>query len=390
MVSGSKLRVAIVHYWFLVYGGGERVIEALGDMFPHADIFALFADEGSTPETIRHRKLRTSFLDRIPGARKVSRELFPFYPLAVESLDLRDYDLVISSDSPPMKGILTHNRQLHICYCHTPGRYLWDSFEDFRSTLPWLFRPGFSTVAAYLRRWDYQAAQRVNHFVANSRYVADRIRRYYQRDSTVIYPPVNTDYGYISTSVSDAYLHVGRLVEGKRIDLLIQACNQLGRKLLIAGTGREEQKLKAMAGPTIEFLGRVPDSQLSDLYATSRALLFAADEDFGIVPLEAQAHGRPVIAYAKGGSLETVRGNSSDGQQTGVFFHQQTVESLAQGIRQFEEDEALFDPKTIRRHARQFDTAVFKERLQSLIEERISAYNTTPPLNDNFVRQAQL
>ena len=376
MALGSHLRIAIVHYWFLVYGGGERVIEALGEMFPNADFFALFADEKSTPDRVR-RTLRTSFLDRIPSARKVSRELFPFYPLAVESMDLRGYDLVISSDSPPMKGILTDKQQLHVCYCHTPGRYLWDSYDEFRNSLPRFLRPGFSTTAHYLRRWDYKAAQRVNHFVANSNYVADRIRRYYQRESTVIYPPVNTAQGYISGSVSDAYLHVGRLVGAKRLDLLIEACNRLGRKLLIAGTGREEEKLKAMAGPTIEFLGRVPDSQLPELYATSRALLFAADEDFGIVPLEAQAHGRPVIAYAKGGSLETVCGTELQGERTGVFFYEQTTDALVDAILRFEKEEQHFKPETIRMHARQFDTAVFKERLNLLIEEQIAARNAS-------------
>ena len=302
------MRVAIVHYWFLVAGGGERVVEAIARLYPEADIFALFADEKALPQGVRSHSLHTSFLDRSLKLRKLNRAVYPLFPLAIESFDLRDYDLIITSDSPPMKGAIVGPDQMHICYCHTPGRYLWDYYVPFMETLPWFAKPAFRITTDYLRKWDYAAAQRVDGFIANSRYVHDRIQRFYGRESTVIYPPVDTAQGYISDYQEDAYLHVGRLVDNKRVDLLIEACNRLGRRLLIAGTGREEEKLKKLAGPTIEFLGRVEDHQLPELYAKARALLFAADEDFGIVPLEAQAHGRPVLAYAHGGSLETSAG----------------------------------------------------------------------------------
>jgi glycosyltransferase involved in cell wall biosynthesis len=361
------MRVAIVHYWFLVNGGGERVVEVLGDMYPEADIFCLFAEPDSIPASLRSHKVTTSFLNRSNVARRYNREVFPLYPVAIESLDLRSYDLVITSDSPPMKGVITGGDQMHICYCHTPGRYLWDSYSAFKESLPWLLRPVFSAAAGYLRGWDYVAAQRVDYFIANSKHVASRILAHYERDSTVIYPPVDTSLGYLEANTDDYYLHVGRLVHSKRVDLMIEACNGLGRRLLIAGTGREEKALKSIAGPTVEFLGRVEDAALPKLYAKSRALLFAAEEDFGIVPLEAQSYGRPVIAYGKGGSLETVRGYDHDSPRTGLYFNAQTAQSISKGILKFESIEHTFAPTVIQEFARTFDKSVFIERKQQFV-----------------------
>jgi glycosyltransferase involved in cell wall biosynthesis len=362
------MRVAIVHYWFLVAGGGERVVEALAQLYPEADIFALFADEKTVPPGVRSHTLHTSFLDRSQRLRKLNRAVYPLFPLAIESFDLRDYDLIITSDSPPMKGAIVRPDQMHICYCHTPGRYLWDYYSTFLESLPWFAKPAFRITTDYLRRWDYAAAQRVDGFVANSHYVHDRIQRFYGRESTVIYPPVDTAHGYISDHVDDAYIHVGRLVDSKRIELLIEACNRLERRLLIVGTGREEERLKKLAGPTVEFLGRVPEERLPQLYAEARALLFAADEDFGIVPLEAQAYGRPVLAYAKGGSLETVRGLEHD-YPTGVFFNEQTVDSICAAIKEFEASEHRFNPHRIRAHARNFDRQVFMTRMDQYVQQ---------------------
>jgi glycosyltransferase involved in cell wall biosynthesis len=371
------MRVAIVHYWFLNSGGGERVIEALADMFPEADIFALFAEPGSLPENIRSHRTIMSFLDH-KIVRRHSRAIFPIYPLAIESFDLRGYDLIISSDSPPMKGVITSPGQAHICYCHTPGRYLWDFHDEFKSSLPWAAQPAFSIAAGYLRRWDFKAAQRVNRFVANSNHVANRIQTFYKRDSTVIYPPVSTASAYIADKTDDYYLHIGRLVENKRIDLLIEACNRLERRLVLAGTGRAEKKLKAMAGPTIEFLGRVDEAELPGLYARSRALLFAAEEDFGIVPLESQSYGRPVIAYGKGGSLETVLPYGSSMRPTGVHFDEQTPQSVCEGILKFESVEHAFDPQAIRAFAKRFDTAVFKQRMFDFVDVTLDELNIHP------------
>jgi glycosyltransferase involved in cell wall biosynthesis len=363
------MRVAIVHYWFLVLGGGERVVEILGEMFPEADIFVLLADPESIPPGLRSRRITTSFLNRSKLARNFSRQLFPLYPAAIELFDLSEYDVIITSDSPPIKGIRTRPGQLHICYCHTPGRFIWDRHESFKDSLPALTRPFFSMLTWYVRRWDWRAAQRVQVFVANSNFVAKRIKTFYQRDSVVIYPPCNTTSGFISETHDDYYLHVGRLVAAKRVDLLIEACKRLGRKLLIAGTGRDEHALRSIAGPTVKFRGRVDDFELPGLYARCRALLFAAEEDFGIVPVEAQSYGRPVIAYGAGGSLETVRTAKSGEPPTGIYFHEQTVESVMDGILRFEAAEKSFDPIAIQQFARTFDSEVFVRKMRGLIDQ---------------------
>jgi glycosyltransferase involved in cell wall biosynthesis len=372
------VRVAIVHYWFLNSGGGERVISVLGDMFPDADVFTLFADPSSMPPNLRSHHTTTSFLSTSKTAQRHNRALFPIYPLAIESFDLRNYDLVISSDSPPMKGVVTYHGQTHICYCHTPGRYLWDSHESFKNSLPWAIRPAFSITAGYVRRWDHRAAQKVDLFVANSKHVASRIKSYYQRESTVIYPPVNTASGYIADQVGDYYLHLGRLVENKRIDLIIEACNRLGRKLLIAGTGRNQDTLKSLAGPTVEFLGRVPDMALPELYAKARALLFAAEEDFGIVPLEAQSYGRPVVAYGKGGSLETMVPYGECEDPTGIHFMEQTVDSVCEGILRYESVEQNFEPSQIQAFSKRFDTSVFVKSMQEVIRFSLDEKRNLP------------
>src|SRR5271170_5439377 len=250
------MKIAIVHYWFLVQGGGEKVVEALATVFPEADIYCLFADRRRIPPAISEARIQCSMLNSIPFSRRINRALFPLYSAAVGSFDLSGYDLIISSDSPPTKGIVTSSEAVHISYCHTPGRYIWDLAASFTATLPSLCRPLFAEMASNARISDYVAAQRVDYFIANSNYVARRIRKYYGRNSTVIYPPVNVRKGFLSDNHDDYYLSVGRLVKNKRIDLLIHCCNQLKRRLIIVGEGRDEKALKAIAGPTIEFMGR--------------------------------------------------------------------------------------------------------------------------------------
>lgn len=367
------MRVAIVHHWFLSRAGGERVFDSLASMFPTADVFTLFADK-KYRWSVPNQKITTSFLDKIPGAKSVHRHLLPFYPLAVEMLDLHGYDLVISSDSGPVKGVLTDPGSTHICYCHSPMRYLWDGRSAYQQTMSPLTRSIFGITSHYVRNWDYSAAQRVDHFVANSRYVATRIRKYYRRNSTVIHPPINTQQSYLSPTVDDYYLAVGRLVSYKRTDILMNACAKLGRKLLIVGDGPERKKLEKLSPKGVEFLGELDDSALKSVYAKARALLFAADEDFGLVPLEAQSYGRPVIAFGKGGALETVIGAlgnefplDANPAPTGVFFDEQTSASLATAILSFETIEESFSPVHIQNHARQFDTLVFTERMRSFI-----------------------
>lgn len=339
-------------------------------LYPQADIFVLSSIPEMVPASLRNQKIYTSYLNKIPWLRTKYDKLMVFYPTAIESIDLSAYDLVISSAGPATFGVNVAQTALHICYCHSPERTWWDQYARRQQLSRSLTRKLLYTArASYIRSWEFGAAQRVDHFVANSRYISDRIRKYFRRESTVIYPPVDTSLGYISAAHEDYYLSVGRLVPAKRIDVLIGACNLLKRRLVIVGTGREEERLKTLAGPTVEFLGFVPDADVATLYAKCRAFVFAADEDFGIAPVEAQSFGRPVIAFGYGGSLETVRvGDDSKQPDTGVFFMEQTIESAADGILRFEALESTFVPAEIQQHARQFDTLVFLKNTRDFID----------------------
>jgi len=367
------VRVAILHHWFISRSGGERVAELFSEMFPDADIYTLVGDEKVFDSILKDRRVYTSFLQRLPGAHKYHRHLLALYPLAVEQLDLTGYDLILSSDSGPIKGVITRPGAVHICYCHSPMRYLWDQYAFYRKSLPWVARWPFTLAAHYVRMWDYCGAQRVTQFVANSNYVASRITSFYRRDSIVVYPPVDTTRGFISNAPKEYYLSVGRMVPYKRTEILIEACNRLGVPLRVIGIGPEMRRLRSMAGPTITFLGEVSTEELWKNYADAKALLFAAQEDFGIVPLEAQACGRPVIAYGQGGSLETIRPlHPADGDPslppTGAFFLEQTPEAVMEAIRDFESNEALYSPESIQQHARAFDTSVFLERMREVLK----------------------
>jgi glycosyltransferase involved in cell wall biosynthesis len=360
------VRVAIAHHWFVTRGGGERVAAGIASLFPTAEIYTLLADEAGIPDELRGHKLHTSFLQQIPLAKTNHRHLMPLYPRAVESLDLRGYDLVISSDSGPIKGVRVDAGATHICYCHSPMRYLYDGYEAYRSQMGPVIRAVFTATAGPVRRWDTEAAKGVTHFLANSNYVADRIRRCYGRESTVIHPPIDLHRAR-STEPGRHYLCAGRLVGYKHTEMMIAACQGLGRPLRVAGTGPELARIQRVAGPGVKVLGELTAEELWSEYASCRALLFAADEDFGMVPLEAQACGKPVIAYGFGGSLETVRG--SDPGRTGVFYPQQTVESLSEAIVQFEAlaDAGAFQPSAIRAWAEDFRTEVFLRRLREFI-----------------------
>jgi glycosyltransferase involved in cell wall biosynthesis len=361
------MRIALLSPWYLANGGGTKVVSVVAKMFPNADLFSLFARDQGIPQSLKGRTIQCSFLDRVPYIEKIYRPLLPVYPLAVESLDLTGYDLVISFDASCIKGVLVDQQATHICYCHTPMRYVWDLYRTFEAQVPAIGRWTFALTANKLRLWDFVAAQRVNSFIANSQYIRNRIHHYYRRDSEVIYPPVDTQRGYIATTNDDYYFSVGRLTHTKRLELLIEACNRLERRLVIAGSGREEARLKAIAGKTIEFVGRVSDQGLDHLYAHCRALLFAAEEDFGIVPVEAQAYGRPVIAFGSGGVMESVKS-----EITGVFFPRQTADSVARAIQDFERIEHHFDPQVIQKHARGFDTSIFVQKMDAYIQNSIS------------------
>lgn len=378
------MRVAIVHHWFVTRGGGERVAECIASLFPKAEIFSLVADPAALPEGLRGRPLHTSFLQQIPFAKDFHRHMMPLYARATESLDLRGFDLVISSDSGPVKGVRIDPGAIHICYCHSPMRYLYDGYEPYREQMSGLTRAAFTATAGALRDWDTEAAQRVTHFIANSRYVADRIRRFYGRNSTVIHPPIDISRAESALAAVNPqekpkhYLAAGRLVGYKRTDLLLQACIKLGRPLRIVGAGPDARKLSAIVQTEDKkglssFRGELSTEALWLEYASCRALLFAADEDFGMVPLEAQACGKPVIAYGAGGSLETIRGIGN--LRSGVYFSQQTVKSVKEGILGYEEGERRgeFRPEVIREWASQFATPRFIREIRDFILEKVPA-----------------
>ena len=373
----AGLRVAIVHYWFTGYGGGERVIEAFAEMFPQADFFCLLASEDHEVPALRGRRLTTSFVGRIPGATRWYRYFLLLYPFALEQFDFSNYDLVISSESGPAKGVITSPQTCHICYCHSPMRYIWDMYHESRRSMNPLTRAIFSATAHYLRLWDFSTAARVDHFVANSSFISARIRKCYRRESTVIHPPTDTSAGYICSNIDDYYLVVSRLVPYKRVDLAIAACNRLQRRLHIVGTGPEYKSLKRIAGPTIEFLGKLDERSLRDNYARCRALLFPGEEDFGLVPVEVQSHGRPVIAYGSGGALETIIAESPGddiANCTGLFFQSETEESLCQAISRFEEVESQFRPQFIRSSVERFSLCRFKAEFADFVLDKMEQF----------------
>ncbi|HEY5330000.1 MAG TPA: glycosyltransferase [Acidobacteriaceae bacterium] len=362
------MRVAVVHHWFVTRGGGERVAECIAALFPTADIFSLVASPSGLPATLTQRRIRASFLQRLPLARSHHRHFLPFYPAAAEGLDLRGFELVLSSDSGPVKGVRLDPGATHICYCHSPMRYLWDGYEAYRAGMGPLTRAAFTATAPRVRAWDRRAAQRVNFFLANSAYVAGRIRRCYGREAEVIHPPIDLERAVAvkDEPVGEHYLCAGRLVSYKRTEILMEACRRAGRKLRIAGAGPEEDRLRRLAGEDVQFLGELSTPPLWAEYARCRALLFAADEDFGMVPLEAQACGRPVIAYGAGGSLETVRGLGDEA--TGTYFAEQTAESAAEAILRWErESELQFQPRFATEWAANFATPVFLERYRDFV-----------------------
>lgn len=365
----APMRVAIVHPWFIMSGGGERVIDVMAEMYPEADFFALMKSKKDLSKVMQGRKIQSTFLDRLPGAQRYYQHVMPLYPFATQSLDVSGYDVIISSGGPAAKGVIVDQDAVHVHYCHSPVRFLWDQYSAWRKKLPSPIRPFFTAATTFVREWDYNSAQRVDAFVANSNYIARRIQTYYRRNSVTIYPPVDISRGYLETRRDDYYLSVGRLVPVKQTELLIDACSTLKRRLVVVGEGPEERKLKAMAGATVEMLGRVDEPTLRSLYARARAFVFAADDDFGIAPVEAQSFGIPVIAYGKGGSLETVIGDDSGLKPSGTFFYQQTPESLRKAILHFEANEDRFDPQHIRRHSEAFSTEVFSRKMLSFVQE---------------------
>jgi len=366
------MKVALVHDYLNQMGGAERVVLALHEIFPEAPLYTSIYDSQRVDTAFRSIDIRTSFMQRLPLVKKHHQPYLPFYPFAMERLYLRGYDLVLSSSSAFGKGVVTRPETMHICYCHTPMRWCWN-YDEYveREQLGGISRSILPFFISGLRVWDQTSSMRVDHFIANSPVVADRIRKYYRRDAVVIPPPVEVSrFTFDSTTRPEGYfLIVSRLMPYKRIDLAIEACNLLQLPLVIIGSGRHENRLKRIAGPSIRFMGRLSDKEVLHYYAHCRAFILPGEEDFGITPLEAQASGRPVIAYAAGGALASVIDNV-----TGTFFHQQTVESLVEVLESF--DERGYDPQTIHNHALEFDKPRFHRRILQFIEAKMSEGKT--------------
>ncbi len=360
------MKVALVHDWLNQVGGAEDVLDTIVEMFPDSPLYtSLYWREGM-PAHMQAWDIRTSFINRLPFAQRKQQLYFPLYPTAFEQFDFRGYDVVLSNKSGFCHGIITDPETVHICYCLTPTRYVWRYHQYAeQESLGRLVRMGLVPFLGYLRLWDRLAADRVDHFIAISQVVRQRINKVYRREATIIYPPVDTGrFEPIDPQqVEDYYFFVGRLVPYRRLDLLIEAFNKLGRPLVIAGSGRDRERLEALANDNIKFLGYVSDEELPRWLAKCRAFMWPGEEDFGIAPIQAMAAGRPVIAYAAGGALDTVIPG------TGQLFAEQTVAAMMAAVEQF--DTTTIDPAFIRRHAEQFDTAVFKETLGRFIEQKI-------------------
>ncbi|MCA1539928.1 glycosyltransferase [Bradyrhizobium sp. NBAIM32] len=357
------MKVAIIHYWLVGMRGGEKVLEALCEMYPEADIYTHVYVPEVVSETIRKHRVVSTFINRLPRAPRMYKTYLPLMPLALEQLDLRDYDLILSSESGPAKGVIAPPHALHVCYCHTPMRYIWNMFHDYRASAGSLARLAMPSLAHYLRLWDVASAARVDSFVANSATVAGRIRRYYGLDANVIHPPVDTAAfsPCPSSELGDYYLMAGELVSYKRPDLAVRAFNELKQKLVVIGGGEMLSEIRRLAGPTVSVLGPQPFEALKHHYARCRALIFPGEEDFGMVPVEAMASGRPVIAFGRGGATETVANDL-----TGLFFDEQTIDAISNSIARFER--MTFEPEAIVAHAQQFGREPFIRKMRSHID----------------------
>lgn len=370
MNNFHDLRVAIPHYWFVTWRGGEKVVRAMLDLFPNADIYTLFYEPTVCgPHLTGHQVFASSLNNKF--LRSKYQKLFPLYPMGVRSLKLKnDYDLILSSESGPIKGISNPKKIPHLCYIHTPMRYCWGFTEEYVNTLPTLAQPLARSGFESLRRYDLTTVDSVHKFVANSQNVRGRVLKFYGQDASVVYPPIDLDLftssnlTELAASRRDYYLSFGAITPYKGVGLLVDAFNRSGVRLIVIGEGSERKKLEARANSNISFKGALPYADIQRYIRGAKALLFPGEEDFGMIPLEVMAHGVPVIAYGRGGALETVLQNTENTPfGTGLFFNEQTVDNLLTTIAEFERIQDEFDPAYIQRHARQFGEDHFKERL---------------------------
>ena len=366
------MKVAIIHDWLTGMRGGEKCLEVFCELYPSATMFTLVHIKGGVSETIERMDIKTSFLQKFPNIEKNYRYYLPLMPKAIESFDLSGYDLILSSSHCVAKGVKVPKNATHICYCYTPMRYIWSMYDQYFGNSKFYVKIAIKMIMPYLQKWDIESSKSVNYFVAISEYVGERIGRIYNRNLDVIYPPVDTDFFSLTSDFGprlyrgtlDYYLIVSAFAPYKKVDLAIEVFNQLGYPLKIVGSGQDEGKLKKIAKKNIEFLGWRNNEELRNYYQNCKALIFPGEEDFGIVPVEAQASGKPVIAYRKGGVLETV----VDGK-TGVFFEEQTVQSLSEAIIKFEG--MKFDEVVIRTNSEKFGREKFKKKIKNYIDEKL-------------------
>ena len=378
-----KPKIAVVHEWFTAIAGSEKVVEQILHLFPQADIFVVYANPDTVSSTpfLQGRRITSSFIQNLPRASRSYRSYLPLMPFAVEQFDLSSYDVVISSAHAVSKGVLTGPNQLHISYVHSPIRYAWDLQHQYlrESGLDHGFKGWLAKWMLHkIRIWDYRTAAGVDHFVANSRFIGRRIKKVYGRSSDVIYPPVDVASFELCDQKEDFYLTASRLVPYKRMDLIVKAFSQMpDKRLVVIGDGPDMPKLRAVATPNIELLGYQEFSALKSYMQRAKAFVFAAEEDFGITPVEAQACGTPVIAYGKGGSLETVVASPDASKATGVFFDEQTVESLTAAVRAFDARAGEFMPSVCRTNAERFSIERFRTEFSAYVETRLAEFQNT-------------
>lgn len=369
------MKIALVHEWLVFYAGGERVFESFTNIWKDADVFALvdFLNDEHRKIILKGKHAHTTFIQKLPFAEKKFRSYLPLFPLAIERLNFSNYDVIISSSHAVTKGVRKKQNQLHISYCHSPMRYIWDEAETYFEAAK--LNRGIKKIIAtkilnYLRKWDLKTAKRPDYLLANSNYIAEKLKRIYNRESTVIYPPVDVDKFTCLEQKDDYYFVASRLVPYKRIDLIIEAFAQMpDKRLIVAGTGPELDRLKNKFLVNVEFIGYQDGKALKELMQKARAFVFSAEEDFGIVVVEAMACGTPVIALNKGGTAETV----IDGK-TGILFNEQTVEDIKNAIKRFEKIEDTFNHKEIAEHTRKFSRQIFEENMKNYVDEKIEQF----------------
>ena len=361
----SEFKVALVHDWLIGMRGGEKCLEVICELFPQADLYTLVYQKGELSKIIESMNIKTSLIQKLPFGLKRYRHYLPLFPFAIEKFDFRRYDLIISSSHCVAKGIRKNDSTYHISYVHAPMRYVWDQFGTYfkQSRTAWYTKLGAKLMRPYLQSWDIKTSKNVNTLLCNSYNVQKKILNYYKMESQVIYPPVNLSYFKPGSSKENFYLIAGALAPNKRVDLAIEAFNRLKIPLKISGTGQEEKYCRSIADKNIEFLGSISNKQLLELYQKARALVFPGEDDFGITPLEAQACHTPVIAFEKGGALETVN------KSTGIFFKEQNVESLCEAIEEMEQNFKKFSEKSFKKQISRFGRNIFKDDIANAIEQ---------------------